>query len=206
MDNTKSHWEQVYATKGSNEVSWYQTQPQKSLELIQGTGITHDAQIIDIGGGASTLVDFLLQADFQNVTVLDISAASLHNAQQRLGNAAKRVTWLETDITQATLATDFYDVWHDRAVFHFLTNPADRLAYVQLAKQALKPNGHIIVATFAPDGPTRCSGLDVVRYDPEHLHGEFGEPFELVASYHELHQTPFGTEQSFIYCYCKKRS
>lgn len=203
--DTKSHWEKVYTTKASTEVSWYQPQPQKSLEIIKGTGISHDAQIIDVGGGSSTLVDFLLDADFQNITVLDISAASLKNTQLRLGESANRVTWLEGDITETSLPAEFYDVWHDRAVFHFLTHPEDRAAYVHLARHALKPNGHIIVATFAPDGPTHCSGLEVARYDPEHLHGEFGEPFELVGSYHELHHTPFGTDQSFIYCYCKKR-
>lgn len=203
--DAKSHWEKVYTTKTSTEVSWYQTQPQKSLEIIKGTGITQNAQIIDVGGGSSTLVDFLLEADFQNITVLDISAASLTSTQARLGASANRVTWLEGDITQTSLPAEFYDVWYDRAVFHFLTRPEDRTAYVRLARQALKPNGHIIVATFAPDGPTHCSGLEVARYDPEQLHDEFGEPFELVESHHELHHTPFGTDQSFIYCYCKKR-
>ncbi|MCQ3929167.1 MAG: SAM-dependent methyltransferase [Chloroflexi bacterium] len=203
--DAKSHWEKVYMTKANTEVSWYQGQPQKSLEIIKNTGIPHDAKIIDVGGGSSTLVDFLLDADFQNITVLDISAASLQNTQLRLGESVNRVTWLEGDITQTSLPAEFYDVWHDRAVFHFLTRPEDRAAYVRLARHALKPSGHIIVATFAPDGPTHCSGLEVARYDPEHLHGEFGEPFELVESHHELHHTPFGTDQSFIYCYCKKR-
>lgn len=203
--DTKAHWEQIYSTKAANEVSWYQAQPQKSLEIIKSINIAPDAQIIDIGGGTSTLVDFLLQADFQNVSVLDISAASLENAQTRLGPSAALVTWLESDITQTTLPESFYDVWHDRAVFHFLTHPEDRQAYIQLAQRALKPNGHIIVATFATDGPTRCSGLEVMRYSPDQLHGEFGEPFELIKSHHESHHTPFGADQSFIYCYCKKR-
>ena len=148
-------------------------------------------------------MDDLLARGFQNVTVLDISASALRAAQERLGPRASQVTWLEADITTARLPRHYYDVWHDRAVFHFLTRAEDRKGYVQAARHSVKPGGHVIVATFAPDGPLRCSGLDIVRYSTEALHGEFGEAFELVASANETHQTPFGTEQKFIYCYCR---
>jgi 2-polyprenyl-3-methyl-5-hydroxy-6-metoxy-1,4-benzoquinol methylase len=202
MEN-KTHWEQIYHTKESAQVSWYQLHPRLSLQYIQNTGISKTAQIIDVGGGASTLVDHLLDDGFQQVTVLDISAAALQITQQRLGQHAGSVTWLEADITQTTLPQHAYDLWHDRAVFHFLTEREDRQRYIHTVKQAVKPGGHIIVATFASDGPERCSGLEVARYDPQSLHDEFGTDFELLDSTREEHHTPFGTEQKFIYCYCR---
>jgi 2-polyprenyl-3-methyl-5-hydroxy-6-metoxy-1,4-benzoquinol methylase len=201
----KAHWEEVYRTTAPTGVSWFQEHPGVSLELIQRTGVDKAAQIIDIGGGASTLVDALIDSGFSHISVLDISAAALAVAQQRLAAAGADVTWLEADITQATLPAHCYDVWHDRAVFHFLTRREDRQRYVDAVHHAVKPGGHIIIATFAPDGPTRCSGLEVVRYDPESLHREFGESVELVESKHETHQTPCGTGQNFIYCYFRKR-
>ncbi len=203
MEN-KTHWEQIYQTKESAQVSWYQLHPQLSLKYIQNTGSPRTAHIIDVGAGASTLVDHLLDDGFQHITVLDISAAALAVAQQRLAQRAGAVTWLEADITQTTLPHHEYDVWHDRAVFHFLTERADRQRYVNAVKTAVKPGGHIIVATFASDGPERCSGLEVARYDPQSLYHEFGPDFELLNSTRELHQTPFGTEQKFMYCYCRK--
>lgn len=203
MEN-KTHWENIYHTKESVQVSWYQLHPHLSLQYIRNTGAGRTANIIDVGGGASTLVDHLLDDGFQQITVLDISKEALEVAAQRLAQRAKLVTWLEADITKITLPHHKYDVWHDRAVFHFLTNPQDREAYVKTVENAVKPGGHVIVATFASDGPDKCSGLEVSRYDPQSLHHEFGSGFELLDSTQENHQTPFGTEQKFIYCYCRK--
>lgn len=202
---TQQHWENVYQTKSSTEVSWYQPTPEKSLEMIAYTGVPHDGVIIDVGGGASTLADSLLAQGYTEITVLDISAEALVTAKERLGTKADRVQWLVADITTVTLPRHSIDIWHDRAVFHFLTNPDDRQRYIEMVNHALKPEGHIIVATFAPDGPTKCSGLDVMRYAPEELHSTFGDNFTLMHSEQERHHTPFGTEQSFIYCYCIKK-
>jgi 2-polyprenyl-3-methyl-5-hydroxy-6-metoxy-1,4-benzoquinol methylase len=203
MEN-KTHWEHIYQTKESAQVSWYQLHPQRSLQYIRNTGADRTANIIDVGGGASTLVDHLLDDSFGQITVLDISKEALEISQQRLVQRARLVTWLEADITRVDLPLHKYDVWHDRAVFHFLTKPQDREAYVKAVEHAVRPGGHVIVATFASDGPEKCSGLDVARYDPQSLHHEFGPGFELLDSTHEAHQTPFGTEQKFIYCYCRK--
>lgn len=200
----KTHWEHIYETKASNQVSWYQEHAQYSLQFIQNTGVQKSDQIIDIGGGASTLVDDLLAAGFQHISVLDISAAALQRARQRLGRRAGAVNWIETDITRMDFPAQTYGLWHDRAVFHFLTQPADRQRYVKTVRQAVRTGGHVIIATFAPDGPDHCSGLEVMRYSPESLHDEFGEGFELKESTRETHHTPFGTEQKFIYCYCRK--
>ena len=202
--NTKPHWEHIYETKAPTQVSWYQEHAQYSLQFIQDTGVSKAGHIIDIGGGASTLVDDLLAAGFQNINVLDVSEHALQLARQRLGTRAGAVNWLEVDITQVELPEQAYDVWHDRAVFHFLTQPADRQRYVQTVRRAVRKGGHVIVATFAPDGPDHCSGLEVVRYSPETLHAEFGTGFELKDSTRETHHTPFGTEQKFVYCYCRK--
>lgn len=191
-------------TQETTQVSWYQRHPHLSLQYIRNTGAGKAAHIIDVGGGASTLVDHLLDDGFQHVTVLDISAEALEIAQKRLGQRAGSVTWLEADITQTTLSHQKYDIWHDRAVFHFLTEPQERQRYVHAVRKAVKPGGHVIVATFASDGPERCSGLEVARYDPQSLHSEFGADFELLDSTREEHQTPFHTEQKFIYCYCRK--
>ena len=202
----KAHWESIYTTKTQTEVSWYQPHAAKSLEIIKHTGINTSAHIIDVGGGASTLIDDLLAEGFRNLRVLDISAAALEVARQRLGaRAAQEVTWIEADITQAVLPRHYFDVWHDRAVFHFLTVADDRRHYVNAANDALKPGGHIIMATFASDGALRCSGLEVVRYNPEKLHAEFGDAFELIESHEENHQTPFDTTQKFTYCFFRKR-
>lgn len=201
----KTHWEIIHQSKTPNQVSWYQDHPVLSLDFIKRTGIDKTSPIIDIGGGISTLVDDLLREDFKNVTVLDISASALQIAQQRLGDRASQIKWIEADITQASLPYQFYDVWHDRAVFHFLTQAADRQSYVQAVQHAVKKGGHVIIATFALDGPAQCSGLDVRRYSPDSLYSEFGANFRLVANNREAHVTPFGTEQRFIYCYCRKR-
>ena len=168
--NMKTHWEHIYETKAPTNVSWYQEHAQFSLQCIQNTGIQKTDHIIDVGGGASTLVDDLLTAGFQHLTVLDISAAALQSAQRRLDTRSTDVNWIEADITQANLPEQTYDVWHDRAVFHFLTQPSDRQRYIDTVRHAVRPGGHVIVATFAPDGPDHCSGLEVMRYDSESLH------------------------------------
>ena len=197
--NRQAHWEGVYSKKKSTEVSWYQQHPERSLELIKATGVDASASIIDIGGGASTLVDFLLDAGYQNLTVLDIAHGAIEQAKSRLGLLADKVEWLEQDITRF-VAEESFDVWHDRAVFHFLTDADDRLRYVEAMSNALKPGGHVVVATFDLDGPEKCSGLDVVHYSPETLSAIFGEGFQLVETRSEKHETPGGASQSFVYC------
>jgi 2-polyprenyl-3-methyl-5-hydroxy-6-metoxy-1,4-benzoquinol methylase len=200
----KDHWETIHQKKAPTQVSWYQDHALSSLQFIANTGVEKTGQIIDIGGGISTLVDDLIVNGYQNISVLDISAAALQTTQQRLGSQAQAVTWLEADVTRAELPHLFYDVWHDRAVFHFLTQAEDRQRYIETVRKTVKPGGHVIVATFALDGPDHCSGLEVMRYDPESLHNTFGNDFELLDSTHETHHTPFGTDQKFIYCYCRK--
>ncbi len=200
---TKDHWEKVYTTKPVAGVSWYQEHAAQSMALIRATGAPKSAAIIDVGGGASTLVDDLLAEGYGSVSVLDLSAAALAAARARLGERAAAVVWIEGDILQLALPAQAYDVWHDRAVFHFLTREEDRRAYVAAVRRAVKPGGHVIVATFAEDGPTQCSGLDVMRYSPQQLHAQFGDAFALLRQEREEHHTPFGTRQKFIYCYCR---
>jgi len=200
----KQHWEQVYTTKPSDSVSWFQEHADQSLRLIHKTGLGKEAAIIDVGGGASILVDELVAEGYSDLTVLDLSAAALSVAQQRLGKQAAAVHWMEGDITRADFPTHRFDVWHDRAVFHFLTDPADRNAYVERVMRAVRPGGHVIIATFGEDGPEKCSGLPVMRYKPESLHAEFGEAFLLVQHEKESHHTPAGAVQQFVYCYCRK--
>ena len=197
--NKKAHWEEVYSEKQSTEVSWYQQHPEKSLELINATATDTSARIIDIGGGASTLVDFLLNNGYQNLTVLDIAHSAIEQAKARLGEMANDVNWLEQDITEFSPEQP-YELWHDRAVFHFLTNQEDRNRYVQTISKALKPGAHAIIATFGLDGPEKCSGLDVVRYSPETLSATFGNTFKLEQTSKEEHATPGGATQSFVYC------
>lgn len=199
----RKHWDRVYTAKAPGTVSWYQPHLARSLELIARAAPDTSAAIIDVGGGESTLVDDLLSRGYGDVTVLDISETAIKVAKRRLGARAQEVTWLAADIAEATLAEHRYDVWHDRAVFHFLTEVRQRLAYVRQVKRAMKPQGHVIVATFAPEGPTQCSGLEVVRYDADALHDEFGPQFRLVEHATELHHTPSGTAQQFLYCLCK---
>lgn len=198
------HWEQVYSTRPADQVSWYQMHAARSLRLICETGVPLGASIIDVGGGASTLVDDLLQAGYQALTVLDLSGVALAAAQARVGSSARRVRWIEADITDAALPADAYDVWHDRAVFHFLTSAQDRRDYVAAAVRSVKPAGHVIVATFADDGPTQCSGLPVRRYSAAGLQAEFGAPFVLLRHEREEHQTPSGNMQKFVYCHFRK--
>ena len=199
----KLHWEKVYRTKQPTEVSWYRPHLEVSLELIERAAPSRDAAIIDVGAGESTLVDDLLARGYRNLHALDLSATALDVAKARLGDNASKVEWLCGDVRTYVFERHRYDVWHDRAVFHFLTEASDRRAYVRQVAAAVKPGGHVIVATFGPQGPTKCSGLDVARYDPEALHNEFGNAFRLVEHRTELHQTPMGSTQQFTYCYCK---
>ncbi len=201
--DTKSHWEKVYATKVPDAVSWYRAHLETSLTLIDRAASAHAASIVDVGGGESTLVDDLLARGYQNITVLDVSQTAIDVTKKRLGYAAEQVCWLVVDITKVQLAPNTYDVWHDRAVFHFLTSAEERAAYVRQVAHAVRPRGHVIVSTFGPEGPTKCSGLDVARYDADSLHEQFGARFRLVDSAKELHQTSFGTTQQFLYCYCR---
>lgn len=201
----KAHWEQVYDTRSSMEVSWYQPLPARSLELIREAGAGPESAVIDVGGGDSRLVDTLLEREFRRVTVLDLSGAALARARARLGAPAAAVIWLEADVTAAELAPAAYDLWHDRAVFHFLTDPQDRVRYVAAAARAVRPGGALIIATFALDGPTRCSGLEVVRYGPEELAREFGDSFVLLRSFGDVHRTPSGGEQRFTYAMFERR-
>ena len=202
--DTKAHWEHIYQTQLPTQVGWYQAHPAISLGFIRRANIQPTDHIIDVGGGASTLVDDLLAAGFRSVTVLDISTQALQFARQRLGPQADHVTWIEADITQAALPQHAYAVWHDRAVFHFLTHPGDRQRYIETMRQAVRVGGHIIIATFALDGPRQCSGLAVARYSPASLHAELGQGFELVDSAGEAHHTPWGTEQKFVYGYFRR--
>ena len=205
MTNAKQHWETVYQTKQADSVSWFQPHAEQSLDLIRRIAAGAPSQVIDVGGGASTLVDDLLAEPQFEVSVLDISAAALDVARKRLAQVSRtfeRVQWLVGDITLAKLPEQAYDIWHDRAVFHFLTDPAQRAAYVQQVRHAVRPGGHVILAAFGPDGPTQCSGLPVMRYAPEDLHGQFGGAFELVEHLSEAHKTPAGAIQQFVYCHC----
>ena len=199
-DALKQHWESVYTTRRPAEVSWYQAIPATSLSLIRASGATPATKIIDIGGGASTLADHLLAEGFNDITVLDLSPAAIEQSRQRLGSSANRIQWIATDITKWQPPMQ-YGIWHDRAVFHFLTRPADRDAYRSALTEALLPGASVIIATFALDGPERCSGLPVCRYSPETLATEFGPEFNLVESVIEKHHTPSGIIQSFIYCH-----
>jgi SAM-dependent methyltransferase len=191
----QTHWQKVYGGKRWNEVSWYADHLERSLALIKAVA-DRGAAVIDVGGGASTLVDDLLAEGYTDLTVLDLSATALQAAKERLGPRAKAVTWLIADIASASLPQRRYDVWHDRAVFHFLTAREDRLAYAERARVSLKPGGHIVMSTFAPEGPSRCSGLDVNRYDGPAITREL-RGFELIQESRLSHTTPSGAEQAF---------
>ena len=201
----KGHWEHIYETKAGEEVSWYQPRAVVSRELIESVAPSRASAIIDVGGGASVLVDDLLTAGYSQLTVLDISRAALDQARVRLGGQADSVTWLEADALAADLPHAAFDVWHDRAVFHFLTDTGDRVRYVAQVRHALKPGGAIVIGTFAEDGPLKCSGLDVARYSPEQLVAALGEGFSLISSRRHEHTTPWGAPQAFTFCACRFR-
>jgi len=200
------HWEQVYRTKGPDQVSWFQAEARLSRELIAVTAPDRNAAIIDIGAGASTLVDGLLGLGYRQVTVLDLSSTALELAKARLGPAAGGVTWQAADVLTAQLPEQAFDVWHDRAVFHFLTDASERLRYVAQVRHAVRPGGIVIIATFAEDGPLRCSGLEVARYAPSALQAQLGADFRLLESHREVHTTPSGATQAFTYCVCRLTS
>jgi 2-polyprenyl-3-methyl-5-hydroxy-6-metoxy-1,4-benzoquinol methylase len=201
--DAKTHWEKIYKTKEPEAVSWYRAHLETSVALIERAAHSRSASIVDIGAGESTLVDDLLAKGYENITVLDISQTALDVTRKRLGPLANQSKWIGADITQVELEPLVYDVWHDRAVFHFLNSTDQRGAYVRNVARSVRPGGHVIVSTFGPEGPTKCSGLEVMRYDANSLHNEFGVRFRLVESSNELHNTPFGTTQQFLYCYCK---
>jgi 2-polyprenyl-3-methyl-5-hydroxy-6-metoxy-1,4-benzoquinol methylase len=192
----KAHWEGVYTTKGEREVSWFQENPAPSLELIALAGLSADAAIIDIGGGASRLVDALVERKIGQVTVLDLSAAALDAAKGRLGARGGDVEWVVADVT-TWKPSKTYDLWHDRAAFHFLTDASDRSAYVGHLKTAVRSGGHVILGTFALDGPERCSGLPIMRYDSAMLGAILGAKFDLIGFRRHDHTTPWGAVQRF---------
>ena len=197
--NHNKHWEQTYSSNQTEALGWYTPHLQTSLSWIRELGLDANAPIIDVGGGASTLVDDLLEAGQRSITVLDISDKALSLARARLGEKAKLVKWLEGNITSLDLPAQYYELWHDRAVFHFLTARDDREKYVSVLRQTLAPGGHLIIMAFAIGGPSKCSGLDIVQYDANKLTQELGPGFELLATGYEVHITPAGNEQKFMY-------
>ena len=202
-EGRRAHWDSAYATRGEMGVSWFEERPALSLELIRRTGATRQSSLIDVGGGASRLADSLLGEGWRDLTVLDISAKAVETAKARLGKAAGNVEWIVADVTGWTPART-YDLWHDRAGFHFLTGAGDRAAYVERLHAALKPEGHAIIATFAPDGPERCSGLPVMRYDAAMLAGVVGPSFQLIDQRRHEHITPWGSTQVFQFGVLKR--
>ena len=202
MSISTEHWEGVYGRKKADQVSWFRPHLEQSLAYVDRAQLPGDAAIIDVGAGASTFVDDLLSRGFSRVTAVDLSATALDIARNRVGEHPE-VKWLVGDITRLELPAHAFDFWHDRAVFHFLREPEERARYVAAVRRALKPGGHIVVATFGPHGPERCSDLDTMRYSGDELHGEFGGEFQKVDERVELHPTPSGKQQEFVYCYCR---
>lgn len=196
--NRQEHWDQVYRTKGTQEVSWYQRRPDLSLALIAAAGVDNDAGIIDVGGGASMLVDCLLDDGYTRLAVLDISEAALDHSRARLGARAQSVQWFAGDVTRFQPPHRF-GLWHDRAVFHFLTEADDRRNYIATLRRTLQPGGSVVIATFASDGPQKCSGLDIVRYDEQAMMQELGAEFQLQEVRRETHITPWQSDQHFMY-------
>ena len=200
MTNVKApYWDSVYGNKAATDVSWYEERPEKSLELIRSTAVTFDDPIVDVGGGASFLVDELLTAGYRELTVLDISGVVLKKLAERLGTRAASVSLVQQNV-MAFQPDKPYALWHDRAVFHFLTQKHDRLRYVEALRRTLRPTGHVVIATFGPAGPERCSGLPTLRYDTDALSAELGPDFTLIDSALVLHRTPWNTSQQFLYC------
>ena len=196
--NRQDHWNRAYGTRRPDEVSWYQLRPQPSLDLIAASGISKDAGIIDVGGGASTLVDWLLDGGYTHLAVLDVSGVALAYSRARLGARADSVEWFEADVTSFD-SPHLFSLWHDRAVFHFLAEADDRRAYVATLRRTLEPGGTVVIATFAPDGPPKCSGLDVMRHDESSIQAELGAEFTIREVRRETHVTPWQTEQQFAW-------
>ena len=202
-DDKQSHWQQVYKSKQPHEVSWTQEVPQTSLDFIHSFNLEKTVHIIDVGGGDSRLVDYLLDEGFENITVLDISAEALSKAQKRLGEKAKKVKWIVGDVTDFH-TTETYDVWHDRAAFHFLTSQNEIEKYIETANRCVKK--FLVIATFSTEGPTKCSGLDIKQYDEESLCAGFTNNFEKIDCITEDHTTPFGTKQNFLFCSFRRKN
>lgn len=200
----QKHWDTVYGSKSPESVSWYAPRLAMSLDIVGRLGLAPSARVIDVGAGASGLAQDLLALGVHRPTVLDISPRAVDTARGRMGRDADRVDWIVGDVTAVPLPAGHFDLWHDRAVFHFLTKATDRRRYVDAVLAAVKPGGHVIVATFGPQGPQKCSGLDVVRYSADGLHAEFGGAFEKLSSATEVHRTPWGSEQEFLYCLCRR--
>jgi SAM-dependent methyltransferase len=202
--NHKDHWERVYSDLPTEKLGWYEPHLQTSLDWIKKLSLTADAPIIDVGGGASTLVGDLLDAGYRSITVLDISEQALRSVKARLGEKAQAVAWLNGDITSVDLPRDHYELWHDRAVFHFLTEPDQQRSYRDNVLKSLKPGGHLIISTFAPEAPPKCSGLPVIRYSPEQLDDTLGAEFDLKRHYKEQHSTPGAVGQMYLYCHFRR--
>lgn len=206
MESTrKDHWEKIYETKQPNELSWTQEHPKTSMDFIHGFNLPKSARIIDIGGGDSKLTDFLLAEGFEHITVLDISSKALERGKKRLGDRANKVTWIVSDITEFSPDTT-YDLWHDRATFHFLTTQDQIIKYLSVTRKAVNPGGYFIIGTFSTDGPKRCSGLDVKQYSEETLTQLLSKGFEKIRCIKEDHITPFSTRQNFLYCIFRRTS
>lgn len=204
MKHREEHWESVYREKRADEVSWYRPHLDRSLAFLDDCKLDASARIVDVGGGASTFVDDLLESGFTDITVLDLSSAALSRAQARLGDRAKDVRWIRGDATEALLAPDSVDLWHDRAAFHFLTDPERRAAYIERVRRAVRKGGYVIIATFALDGPEKCSGLPIRRESPESIAASFLPDFEKIAEAREEHMTPWGARQPFSYALCRR--
>ena len=202
--STQDHWRDVYTKKGIDEVSWYQATPTRSLEWIRAAATDPSSSILDVGAGASTLVDHLIDAGYSNIGVLDLAASALDVVRERLGERGAGVEWFAGDVTEF-VAPHPFDVWHDRAVLHFLVDPEQRRRYGEVLRRTLRPGGHALIATFAHGGPTRCSGLDVVQYDCDEVADLLGPGFERVRDEQEIHTTPAGVEQRFQYCLFRRR-
>jgi SAM-dependent methyltransferase len=203
--NSEIHWRTVFESKASAAVSWYQPHLELSLGMISRIGVIQECKLLDVGGGDSTLIDDLIQRGCSGVTVLDIASTAIERAKQRLGEASLGVIWKVGDILLTPLPDHYFDVWHDRAVFHFFVEEQSRREYVSRASDAIKPGGHLIIATFASDGPDRCSGLPTMRYSQSGLAQEFKREFTLIESQTESHLTPQGREQRFIYCRFRRK-
>ena len=203
MSSDRAHWESTYATKATDRVSWYEARPDRSLELIRATGVIHDAGILDIGGGAWSLAGQLLAMGYTDLAVADISPAALAHAKAALGSQATRIAWIEADVRSHDFGR-VYDLWHDRAVFHFMVSAADREGYLEVLRRTLRPGGHPLIATFGPQGPKQCSGLPVQRYSAQELQRVLGEDFELVSSSLATHSTPSGAPQQFLHAHFRR--
>jgi SAM-dependent methyltransferase len=200
---SKAHWEWIYENKDPTEVSWYQAAPELSLKLIDETGLGREAPIIDVGGGASQLAARLLDAGYSDVTVADISATALARAREAIGDRARAISWVEADVRDHDFGRE-YSLWHDRAVFHFMVDPDDRKLYLETLRRSLRPGGHVVIAGFGPDGPERCSGLPVARYDGLELAATLGDEYQLITAESEVHITPSDARQEFVYAHLRR--